>query len=434
MSLNQATELPLNDVFIPEYKFQKDETILIGLPASDDKGFAQERNSSRTDPFENWWMSFIANGFKKASSLENAKSVRYVDLFSSVGGLSLSFSIAARSQGLNPSPLMSVDVDSEALKVYKKNFSPMLTLNTSVSNLVDFQFSGRAQNASFNFVPEIIPDSVRDLKGIVDVVLAGPPCQGHSTLNNHTRGEDKRNFFYIVTAAVIAALQPKGFVIENVPNVVNDKTLVVESAKALLRNSGYVLSESTLAADSIGWAQTRKRHFLIGTLNRSIISLPLLYERSKRISMPVSTILERDSLLSSDPEVMNTDPQMSKENMDRIAWLFENDKFELPNSERPDCHKGGHTYPSVYGRMRPDEPAPTLTTGFMSPGRGRFIHPFERRTIRPREAARIQGFPDTFVFDSGGDSLTKSMLAKWIGDAVPSILGFLPASAVLNSI
>jgi DNA (cytosine-5)-methyltransferase 1 len=253
-------------------------------------------------------------------------------------------------------------------------------------------------------------------------------------LNNHTRGEDKRNFFYMVTAAVIAAMKPKGFIIENVPNVINDKSLVVESSKAVLRQSGYVLSEATLAADSLGWAQTRRRHFLIGSLTGKVVNLPWLFESSKRTSMPVSKILAKGSRLATDPDVMNTDPQMSKENTERIAWLFENDKFELPNSERPDCHKEGHTYPSVYGRMRPNEPAPTLTTGFMSPGRGRFIHPFERRTIRPREAARIQGFPDTFVFDTLGTNLTKSMLAKWIGDAVPSILGFLPSNAVLNSI
>ncbi len=75
--------------------------------------------------------------------------------------------------------------------------------------------------------------------------------------------------------------------------------------------------------------------------------------------------------------------------------------------------------------MRPNDPAPTLTTGFMSPGRGRFIHPTERRVLTPREGARLQGFPNWFDFTP--DSLLdvrKTDLAKWIGDAVPSILGY----------
>ena len=74
--------------------------------------------------------------------------------------------------------------------------------------------------------------------------------------------------------------------------------------------------------------------------------------------------------------------------------------------------------------MRWDKPAPTITGGFQTPGRGRFIHPKRRRVLTPHEAARVQGFPDLFDFVSPlGDRLSRSYLSKWIGDAVPSILG-----------
>lgn len=91
------------------------------------------------------------------------------------------------------------------------------------------------------------------------------------------------------------------------------------------------------------------------------------------------------------------------------------------------------SYGAVYGRMRPDAPAPTITTGFTSPGRGRFIHPTERRTITPREAALIQGFPGNyrFVTEAGGLP-TRTQLAKWIGDAVPMPLGYAAALAALG--
>lgn len=125
----------------------------------------------------------------------------------------------------------------------------------------------------------------------------------------------------------------------------------------------------------------------------------------------------------------------SRENQARIDWLFENEAYDLPDSERPFCHRDGTTYGSVYGRMRPDAPAPTITTGFTTPGRGRFTHPTERRTITPREAALIQGFPSNyrFVTEVGGMP-TRTQLAKWIGDAVPMPLGYAAALAALGNV
>jgi DNA (cytosine-5)-methyltransferase 1 len=83
--------------------------------------------------------------------------------------------------------------------------------------------------------------------------------------------------------------------------------------------------------------------------------------------------------------------------------------------------------------MKRDEPAQTITTGFMSPGRGRYVHPTRRRVMTAREAARLQGFPDTyrFVVDESNPP-TRSNLAKWIGDAVPMPLGYGAALAALG--
>ena len=129
---------------------------------------------------------------------------------------------------------------------------------------------------------------------------------------------------------------------------------------------------------------------------------------------------------------MNGVAEMSKLNQERIDWLFDNDAYELPNHIRPVCHQDGHTYPSVYGRMSWEKPAPTLTTGYVSPGRGRFIHPRERRVLTPREAARLQGFPNWFNFMPYPDNPSKrGQLAKWVGDAVPSILGYVAGLSAL---
>ena len=127
---------------------------------------------------------------------------------------------------------------------------------------------------------------------------------------------------------------------------------------------------------------------------------------------------------------MFSQSELSETNQARIDWLFDNDEYELGLAERPESHQKGTTYTAVYGRMRKDGPAPTLTTGFMSPGRGRFTHPTQRRVLTPREAARVQGFPDTYRFIADpANPPFRTQLAKWIGDAVPMPLGYAAALA-----
>jgi DNA (cytosine-5)-methyltransferase 1 len=123
---------------------------------------------------------------------------------------------------------------------------------------------------------------------------------------------------------------------------------------------------------------------------------------------------------SSSP--FDTSAVLSPENVRRIAWLFKNGAYDLPDKHRPKCHQNGHTYPSVYGRMKWDEPAQTITGGFLTPGRGRFIHPGARRTVTPHEAARLQSFPDSYDFQPGGRPFARSLIAQVIGDAVPPLL------------
>ena len=136
-------------------------------------------------------------------------------------------------------------------------------------------------------------------------------------------------------------------------------------------------------------------------------------------------------------DVSRTTPVLSDDNQRRLDYLFsegegEGGRFDLDNHMRPVSHQDGHTYPAVYGRMRIDEPAPTITGGFLTPGRGRFIHPTRKRVLTPHEAARVQGFPDWFDFGAGlGRPPRRAELAKWIGDAVPSIMGAAAVSALM---
>jgi len=132
-------------------------------------------------------------------------------------------------------------------------------------------------------------------------------------------------------------------------------------------------------------------------------------------------------LLKSDAEQqMDQIASLSEENLARVNYLFKKNEYDLPDSERPDCHRTkAHSYSAVYGRMRPDEPSQTITTGFLSPGRGRYIHPTLPRGLTLREGARLQGFPDDYVWTPRGKALGRSPIAGLIGDAVPPSLGFV---------
>jgi DNA (cytosine-5)-methyltransferase 1 len=232
--------------------------------------------------------------------------------------------------------------------------------------------------------------------------------------------------------AIAVALSISIVVVENVPQILRDKTEVVATTKGLLANAGYTVQDIVLNAKDFGVAQSRKRHFLIATR----AELPPVRETLREVIGAVEpptvawAIKDLENIITDT--IFDSPPDASDENRRRIDFLFDNDFYELPNAERPDCHKNGHRYPSIYGRMRSDQPSQTVTTGFVSPGYGRFIHPWRRRTITPHEAARLQGFPDYFRFEGAARRpLSRSDYAKLIGDAVPPPLAFYPVLCAL---
>lgn len=384
------------------------------------------------DPFAAWWGSYLRSP-REEPNLEH-KPVRFLDLYSSVGGLSLGAMEAIRTMGMRPVSLLAADVDEDALRVYRSNIRPREIVNDSVRAMIDFRVSGKGPAAKFAYEPTIKHPRLAAFKSRTDLILAGPPCQGHSTLNNHSRGNDPKNLLYLTVPAIAVALDATHVVIENVPNVVNDQSAVVESTHYLLRNAGYRISSAVLAADRLGWPQTRKRYFLVASRGSAPLDLGALSAQLNREPLPVgwalNDFLERDL---NPEDVMFSVPKLSAENEFRVNYLFEKGVFNLPNEIRPDCHKQGTTYGAVYGRMYWDRPAPTITGGFLSPGRGRFVHPVNPRVLTPSEAARVQGFPSWFSFTPDGQkSPSRSDLAKWIGDAVPPILGYAAVLAALG--
>lgn len=394
-----------------------------------------EEDLTISQPFDgplhgSWWKAQLG---AKTSSFGTHTKIRAVDLFSGSGGFAWGLKSAAAAGRASVQFLAAVDLDIKALNVHRANLGTENLFNRSVDDLVDYGVSGVARDAEWLYQPEILDREFRALRNRVDIVLAGPPCQGNSNLNNRTRHDDNRNRLYLTIPAVTIALQAPAAIIENVPGVVHDRSQVVQSTIALFERGGYSVSTATLDASKLGWPQTRKRFFLVATRDPEPVSLAHLANSNSRKALNLRWAISEFMGRNDDP-LLDGIPTFSEENRKRMDFLVGSEDFDMPNEIRPSSHRNGNTYKSSYGRMRWDEASPTITTGFVTPGRGRFIHPDLPRTITAREAARIQGFPDDFfrreVLESVGAN--RGALAKWIGDAVPLPLGEIASMSAIS--
>lgn len=360
------------------------------------------------------------------------KNLNVLDVFSGAGGLSLGLNQAARLLGLKPTYKAAIELNDIQLAIYQKNFRPRWAQPGSASDLIDYRVRTINGKFQFSYKPEFLDPYLKAAADKTDIIIAGPPCQGHSTFNNKTRGNDPRNSLYLSAVAAAIASNASAVVIENVPRVENDWGKAVDAAVDLLEANGFKVGfRGTLAGLDFGVPQSRNRHFLVASKNTApdVEGISHIFK-----TLPRSVgwaIRDLKSMKPGEDDLMNSVPVLSEENQKRIDFLFDNNLYDLPNHIRPDCHKDGHTYPSVYGRLEWKKPALTITQGFLSPGRGRYIHPLCRRTLTCHEAARLQTFPDGYDFLHENGPLFKNTLTKAIGEAVPPLLGRVPITAAL---
>jgi len=259
------------------------------------------------------------------------------------------------------------------------------------------------------------------------LLVGGPPCQGNSDLNNHSRRSDVRNALYERMARAAEVLRPAVVLIENVPAVIHDKNQVVDKTEQVLAKLGYSIARTAISCDRLGVPQRRRRHLLICIMDQD---QDLARRLADELHTGSSTLEGRDIRWAIEDLLefceapgtggFNAPSAPSTDNQSRLDYYKRNKGVvRLPDTERPACHRnGGHSYKSIYGRMTWDKPAQTITTGYGSMGQGCFVHPGQLRTITPHEAARLQTFPDFFKFSS---TQKRTVWAKAIGNAVPPI-------------
>jgi len=374
------------------------------------------------------WLTSATQPAQKAEG----RAIRTVDLFAGCGGLSLGVKEACRRAGFEHRVEFASEWDEGAMEVFRQNFDPVHYSCEDIDSILSSSHRKTPTKAEQSFL-----DANTNARE-PDILIGGPPCQGHSDLNNHTRRADSRNNLYFRMLRATQILSPKSVIIENVSTVIHSKERVVQRTRKLLGKMGYNVSEETLWGDHFGVPQKRKRHFLVA----SRVSHPdfdqLHSVRSRFRDDPRTlrwAIGDLQEFYDED-DVFNSSSRPSTRNQERMDYLLDEDSYDLPNEERPPCHRHGHNYPAVYGRMYWDIPSSTITAGFGSTGQGRFMHPSRcivtgrGRTLTPHEAARVQSFPDWFNFSDQ----RRGTLSKTIGNAVPPLLGMYVAKVALAGI
>jgi DNA (cytosine-5)-methyltransferase 1 len=351
---------------------------------------------------------------RRPRRIYDVRPLRILDLFAGCGGMSAGLTEAARRLGRGIEIRLAVDFQPEMMATYKANLPCTDGREADVMTLLPGP------------VGAPITETERALKkaaGTIDVLLGGPPCQGHSDLNNHTRRRDPKNALYLRMARAVEVFAPKLVVIENVVSVQHDERAVVDVTAEALRRFSYFVAGRVIDLRRAGVPQKRRRHLLIASrladLQPAVVLEALATgmpnHPNRTVRWAIGDLLEMNGTGTYD-----TASKPTERSAQRIDHLFDKDLYDLPNRERPECHQDGdHTYVSMYGRLRWDEAAQTITTGFGSMGQGRYVHPARRRTITPHEAARLQTFPDWYDF---GKDTTRAALATMIGNAVPPLL------------
>lgn len=369
--------------------------------------------------------------------------MKAIDLFAGAGG----FSLAAYKMGIDVQ--VAIELDKLASETYFINLVGKREANTHV-------FS--------QDINDVDIDSLMKFQGIktgeLELLLGGPPCQGFSTHRINDAGkDDPRNSLLIRYFDFVKKLRPKVFLVENVPGLLWPRHAdYLNKFISLTHDHGYQIiggKPFILNARDFGVPQNRKRAFILAV--RSDIDTdsfvwppePTHTKFGKQVWVTSSSVFERpvESILSEFQERLVEKFNMSSEQSERcirdLRWgspiaqddpcnvhmehsaelttLFKNTPLlgdRTESGRQLACHKNYSGHLDVYGRIYPHIPSNTITTGCNNPSKGRFVHPWLHHGISLRHAARLQTFPDDYIFIGGSMAI-----AKQIGNAVPVKLG-----------
>lgn len=363
-----------------------------------------------------------------------------LDLFSGCGGMSKGFELA----GFNIN--FAIEKDAAAAETYKYNHKNVKVINediTSLKNPLEF-----ANN--------------------IDGIIGGPPCQGFS-LSGRRDKNDPRNSLFMDFVRFVKEIKPSFFIMENVPGILSMHTKKGEKVKDLILDEfesvNYNVTYFKLNAAEYGVPQSRVRVFFIGirkdlpffkvklkpkqrlkkenqiTIDQAIMDLPQIKakqgkEKAKYNQEPIT---DYQKWARGDCNILYN--HVAMRHTDRIIERFKSIKQgqslkdvsqEHMQRKRGEPNKiSGKTFSQNNMRPYGNKPSPTIAASFQ----GNFIHPHLNRNYTAREAARLQSFPDNYVFLGKRTTMSwEKNLSQYqqIGNAVPPLLAKAIADNIIN--
>jgi DNA (cytosine-5)-methyltransferase 1 len=387
-----------------------------------------------------------------------------LDTFAGAGGFSLGFELAGAKV------IGAIEMDSWACETFKFNHPNATVMQGDITTMSDEQIS----NSFGKFNP--------------DIVLGGPPCQGFSICNKNSGDpKDPRNSLFEEFIRVGRLLKPQVMIMENVPNLIKAKTeskeLVVDIIKTELRNLGYHVEHRILEATDYGVPQIRKRLVVIATRKKmdnpfpekthTTMSAPDLLEAGLRkcptLWEAISDLPEIEAREGSEEAEYSMPPHNeyqqllrkganklfnhksmnhSKRLVERFASMNWGDSTsDVPDHLRPLKRNSTEFSEKAYDqnnrRMHPERQCHTVPASFYA----NFVHPYKNRNFTAREGARIQSFPDWYVFKGKPTVVSHKLLHRegrldekhlcqynQIGNAVPPLMAKAIAENILKQL
>lgn len=340
--------------------------------------------------------------------------IEVVDLFCGIGGLSYGM----KSRGFQI--LAGFDLDWTCQYAYETN------------NEAKFNYKDIRTVTKEDILPLYSKKAVKILAGCA-------PCQPFSSyaFKNKDKDPDKYDLLYEF-GRLVKDVQPDIVTMENVPSIAAFKLKsVLGDFVQTLREQGYSVHYQVVFCPDYGVPQSRKRLVLLASRLGEIDLIPRTKTPENYVTVQdvIGNLPALKSGESCPTDQLHRCAVLGDLNMKRMkATPYGGGWKDWPMELRLECHKrpGGHSFGSVYGRMRWEEPSPTITTQCTGIGNGRFGHPEQDRAISIREAALLQTFPMTYRFFENESEVSITKASRYIGNAVPPRLGEVIAESIIE--
>lgn len=339
-----------------------------------------------------------------------------VDLFCGAGGLSYSFHLAGFRIAA------AVEADRHAATSYRISFVENYSPETK---LLDADIRSTRVTRALS--------SLREAYGTIDIVIGGPPCQDFSLARPKMPLNGERSTLVQQYFRILKLLRPRAFLFENVPalqTAAGGKYWNVVEKQAV--KLGYSVHAEVLCAEDYGVPQRRRRLFVVGLQAPSsgFTFPPRLSTAAPTVKETIGHLPRLRAGQASRTDPMHRARQHRDSTVEYLRSVKQGESWRSVKGLRVlRCHADHDGHYDVYGRMRYDAIAPTITGGCTNPSKGRFIHPTQHRGLTVREAALLQTFPEDWQFSGGVEAESLQ-----VGNAVPVRLGELLAAALRKAL